>query len=85
MVMVNFISVGLLITINSIDMTYYGIPSLIGKHSEDKSRYFSTEFTVQWYASIGPAICMALTFLIFTPHMSNGSFHVLKAMLRWYD
>lgn len=75
MVVVNYISVGLLITLNSFDRNFY---TILPGGSQNKHQFSFTEFTVEWYRKVGPTIQMAVLFLVVTPHASNGSFHILN-------
>lgn len=82
MTLFSFVAIGVIITANSINKQFYNLPAIA--FSKISPEVF-TEFSVEWYRRISFQVTLTITFQIFTPHISNGGFHLINFTKRFYD
>jgi len=77
-----FVTMGVIVCLNSLNLDFYQItPIAISK----LKRASYTEFSVEWYSSVSGDIITSIFFQVFTPHLSNGMYHIANLIKRFYD
>ena len=77
-----FVTMGIIVCLNSINGEFYHVaPIAISKYK----RTSFTEFSVEWYSRVSKDIVTSIFFQVFTPHLSNGMYHVANLVKRFYD